>query len=103
MISNYIWDIKKKDTAEGGSEEGGSDFENMKTLAGFVSFGSTLPLFSFKQISTAYEELERLQDREIDVGGALTSWNPLSHRKYWTDNSFTRPVSKLIADLLEVA
>lgn len=36
------------------------------------------------------------EDREINVGGILTSWNPLSHSEYWTDGDFTGPVAEFI-------
>ncbi|MDI3326886.1 hypothetical protein QKW35_21125 [Pontibacterium granulatum] len=115
VISNYIWDIQKDST-------GSSDFENMKYLAGMITFGCNIPLFSFahtnllpfsfpgeslsyaekakakwlnfydpddvlgyplRQINNHYEFIE---DRHINAGGLLTSWNPLSHNAYWTDN-----------------
>lgn len=36
------------------------------------------------------------EDREINVGGVLTSWNPVSHSEYWTDNNFIRPVAEIV-------
>ena len=39
----------------------------------------------------------KLKDMAINVGGIFTSWNPMCHNDYWTDNDFTKPVSKLIA------
>ncbi len=36
------------------------------------------------------------EDREINVGGLFTAWNPLSHGDYWTDDSFTDPVAQFI-------
>ena len=41
-----------------------------------------------------------VDDREVNVGNALTSWNPAAHNAYWTDNNVTKPISELIAKLL---
>ena len=40
------------------------------------------------------------EDREINVGGLFTFWNPASHTDYWTDNNFTRPVARFIGDFV---
>ena len=40
------------------------------------------------------------EDIPINVGGWLSSWNPVSHNGYWTDNDFTKPVAKFIAGFL---
>jgi hypothetical protein len=40
------------------------------------------------------------EDIAINVGGLFSSWNPMSHSAYWTDNSFTKPVSNFIASFL---
>lgn len=40
------------------------------------------------------------KDVPINVGGILSSWNPMSHAKYWTDNDFTKPVSKFLSGFL---
>ena len=42
------------------------------------------------------------KDIEIDAGGVFSSWSPLSHSEYWTDNDFTKPVAKAIADVLRL-
>ena len=36
------------------------------------------------------------KDREKSVGGILSSWNPVSHEDYWTDDDFTEPVAEFI-------
>lgn len=41
IISSYIWDMQ---AAKG---QGGTDFQRMKTLSRFITFGSNLPLFTF--------------------------------------------------------
>ena len=47
------------------------------------------------------ETVDRIEDRQINVGGLLKSWNPVSHRQYWTDNDFTKPVAAYIDKLVE--
>jgi len=40
------------------------------------------------------------KDVPINVGGVLSSWNPMSHAGYWTDNDFTKPAAKFVASFL---
>lgn len=60
IMSNYIWDAQcgNKCRDADGSERlrGASDFERMQTLAGFVTFGCNLPLFSF-----AYDKVDPIR------------------------------------------
>lgn len=52
-------------------------------------------------LSTGHKALARqgiLRDVEINAGSFLTSWNPLAHTAYWTDNDVVKPVAK---DLFE--
>ncbi len=132
IMSNYIWDMQQS------ANTGVSDFESMGHLAGFVTFGCNIPLFTFayrnvvpiafpgskvsdevkrkakwfnyydpddvlgyplKPINAAYRGVVN-KDIPINVGGVFSSWNPMSHTKYWTDNDFTKPVSKFIANFL---
>ena len=39
-----------------------------------------------------------LEDRAINVGTMLTSWNPFSHNGYWKDEDFLKPVAELLAE-----
>ena len=110
----------------------------MEKLAGIVTFGCNIPLFTFayedvvpiefppstlpqylkkkakwmnyydpddvlayplKAINPAYNAVVK-KDIPINVGGIFSSWNPLSHSDYWTDNSFTKPVAKLVSSFL---
>ena len=106
IISNHIWDLQfvKKESRF-------AQFETMKLL---VTFGCNIPLFTFAlnevvpislpkgakwenyfdsddvlgfplRPTSGYEN-SIVVDKEINVGGPLTSWNPLSHNKYWTDD-----------------
>ncbi len=137
IMSNYIWDMQQ---AGGNPPPGLSPFELMQTLAGMVTFGCNIPLFTFayttvvpiefpaaklpdpgdvrdkarwlnyfdpddvlgyplKSINAAYDGVVD-EDIPINVGGLFSSWNPLSHNKYWTDNDFTKPVAEFIATFL---
>ena len=139
IMSNYIWDVQKVDVKE-------TPFERMETLAGFITFGSTIPLFALaykqrqniqfppKNIQNYFPQMNRdkvkdvvkwinffdaddvlgypighlgpsygvVEDREINVGGLLTFWNPFSHADYWTDNDFTVPVAEAIEGVLKL-
>lgn len=37
------------------------------------------------------------QDVAVNVGGLMSSWNPLSHTAYWTDNDVTKPLAASLA------
>ena len=133
IMSNYIWDAQHGNVS-------GTAFERMETLTGFITFGSTIPLFAMaythrrnfqfppgnigdcfpgaspEEIDSVVQWInffdaddvlgypiqplgnsyEMVDDREVNVGGFFTSWNPFSHAAYWTDNDFTIPVAKAI-------
>jgi len=55
--------------------------------------------YPLKPISEGYAEVVT-RDIAINAGGVFSSWNPLSHNGYWTDNDFTRPVAGLISSFL---
>lgn len=42
-------------------------------------------------------------DIAINVGGIFSSWNPISHIGYWTDNDFTKPISRYLKAVCDVA
>jgi len=132
IMSNYIWDKQhSQDTRI-------SSFEKMEHLAGMITFGCNIPLFTFaydevvpisfpgealsddvkskarwdnyydpddilgyplKAINPAYKKVVN-KDIAINVGGWLSSWNPASHSQYWTDNDFTKPVSRFISKFI---
>ncbi|MBL0714832.1 MAG: hypothetical protein JJV98_14145 [Desulfosarcina sp.] len=55
--------------------------------------------YPLKAINPDYRKVVS-KDIPINVGGILSSWNPMSHTKYWTDNDLTKPVSKFISKFL---
>lgn len=106
-------------------------YEGAASLKLLVTFGCNIPLFTFhlkkdevkpidlgsadwhnyydqddalgyplQSINKAYEDVV-CEDHEINVGGLLSSWNMFCHNKYWTDNDFTKPVAKLIGEVIE--
>lgn len=136
IMSSYIYDLQKRQNRQSGI----SKFRQMKTVAGFITFGCNIPLFTsafekddikpikfpgawlspankdrarwlnfydpddvlgypLKPINDAYNKVVN-KDIPINVGGVISSWNPLSHGKYWTDNDFTKPVTKFISGFL---
>ncbi|MEM9421276.1 MAG: hypothetical protein AAF986_02015 [Pseudomonadota bacterium] len=59
--------------------------------------------FPLGPIGPRYEAMVakgELQDVQINAGGILSSWNPLSHERYWTDRQFTRPVADILREWL---
>ena len=61
------------------------------------------PLYekNYKKLSKAQKNtVDRIEDYEINVGGGLTSWNPGSHAKYWTDNDLTRPAARYLKEIV---
>jgi len=55
--------------------------------------------YPLKAINADYGKVVT-KDIPINVGGVFSSWNPLAHGGYWTDNSFTKPVAKFITSFL---
>jgi hypothetical protein len=135
IMSNYIWDMQH---ASEGDVVGLSSLEKMRTLAGMITFGCNIPLFTFayakvepiefparqlsdefkkkakwlnyydpddilgyplRSINAAYKKVVT-KDIAVNVGGIFTSWNPVSHTRYWTDDDFTKPVAKFLASFL---
>lgn len=48
------------------------------------------------------EGFDLINDHAINAGGWLTSWNPASHTKYWTDRDFLKPLASRLEELLEM-
>ena len=57
--------------------------------------------YPLKPLSAGYAKAV-YQDIDINVGGLFSSWNPMSHGQYWTDNNFTKPAAKAIGDVLKL-
>ena len=55
--------------------------------------------YPLRPLSPTYEQAVT-EDVEINVGGILTSWNPLSHTAYWSDDGFIKRVTKEVREVL---
>jgi hypothetical protein len=134
IISDYIWDRQKE-----APKPGDSATERLDNLAGLVTFGCNLPLFSLaydpvmainfpgltlapelrpvaawynffdpddilgyplKGLSPSYDAAVT-KDCSINAGGIFSSWNPLSHTAYWTDDDFVEPTGDFLSQLLK--
>ncbi len=54
-----------------------------------------------KLTSQQKKTVARIEDDDINVGSLVTSWNPAAHLGYWTDNDFTKPVSKYLRQVVQ--
>lgn len=104
------------------------EFVKLKSLKNLITTGCNIPLFisgienrecfskpnpSFKwdnyydaddvlgwplrQLGPSYRIVN---DHDINSGGLFTSWNPLSHNKYWGDRDVIRPLANRVLNLL---
>lgn len=75
--------------------------EPLKAKAKWLNFFDADDVLGYplKPLSPSYGNAVS-EDIEINVGGLFTSWNPISHTEYWTDNDFTEPVARLIGDIV---
>lgn len=55
--------------------------------------------FPLRNLNDAYHAV--VDDRQVNVGGILESWNPLSHLEYWGDDNVVEPIVDGIVDLYE--
>ena len=126
VMSNYIWDTMR----DFPSPLDGNDFLRQQTIRGVFTTGSTLPLFTFacpridpirlpegakwyniydrddilgwplKPINKKYNKAVT-EDVQINVGGLTTSWNPLCHLNYWSDDEVITRVADFIRETLD--
>ncbi len=75
--------------------------ENLKKVAQWNNFYDSDDVLGYplKPLSQSYKKTVH-EDIQINVGNIFTSWNLASHMKYWTDNSFTKPVAKFLCKIL---
>jgi hypothetical protein len=59
-------------------------------------YKADLPQLTARQRAT----IARIEDHEINVGGFATSWNPVAHNNYWTDDDFTKPFAEYLGALV---
>lgn len=58
--------------------------------------------YPLRSLNDAYKKAVK-EDRRINAGGLLSSWNPLSHNGYWTDNDLTKPIAAGLAKVWQRA
>lgn len=75
--------------------------QHLKKKAKWLNFYDPDDVLAYplKAINSDYKKTVT-KDIPINVGGVFSSWNPLAHGEYWTDNDFTKPVAKFIASFL---
>ena len=75
--------------------------DDLKAKSKWLNFYDSDDILGYplKPISEGYAEVVT-RDIAINAGGVFSSWNPLSHNGYWTDNDFTKPVSHFISSFL---
>ena len=61
--------------------------------------GWPLKNISTRNVKESYK-YEVNEDKAVNVGNVLNSWNPLSHNSYWSDNDVLNPIAKDIAEML---
>lgn len=54
--------------------------------------------YPLKKLNDAYEKVVK-KDLAINAGGFLSSWSPLSHLGYWTDDDVTGPIAQGLAQI----
>ena len=61
----------------------------------YEQHGSTLDSDQMKTV-------RRIEDHEINVGNLASSWNPLAHAYYWTDDDFISPVAAYLRRIVKL-
>jgi hypothetical protein len=81
----------------------GTEVEKLKKAVQWTNYYDPDDILGYplKDLSPSYKKAVN-KDTPINVGNILTSWNPMSHSGYWTDNDFTKPVTKAIAKILKL-
>lgn len=77
---------------------------SLKLKAKWLNFfdGDDVLGYPLRGLSASYQKAVTA-DIQINVGSLFTSWNPVSHVEYWTDDDFTEPMADLIRDIVSVA
>lgn len=56
--------------------------------------------YPLRSLNQAYFEAVK-EDKEVDAGGLLESWNPLSHCGYWTDENVIETIATGLHNILQ--
>ena len=94
-----LWSLRYKDFGTPISVPSPKLGRHHKSLAGeWLNFYDQDDVIGYplKNINDAYHKAVKA-DFAANVGGLLSSWNPISHSGYWTDNNVTKPVAASLA------
>ena len=69
-------------------------YPNLGKVAEWINFYDEDDVIGYplKTLNQFYRDAVT-EDRPINAGGLLSSWNPLSHEGYWTDDDVTKPIA----------
>lgn len=56
--------------------------------------------YPLKSLNKAYSDAVT-KDKEVNAGGLLESWNPLSHCSYWTDKDVVNTIASSLHNILQ--
>ena len=56
--------------------------------------------YPLKSLNKAYSDAVS-EDKEVNAGGLLESWNPLSHCSYWTDKDVVNTIASSLYNILQ--
>ena len=104
-------------------------FRQLESMTNLITTGCNMPLFSaglserrcfakpnaefvwdnyydpddilgwpLRQLGPTYEIVN---DHAINAGGIISSWNPLSHTAYWSDNDVVKPLAEILKRKIE--
>jgi hypothetical protein len=81
----------------------GTSVEELQKVAKWLNFYDPDDILGYplKGLSASYDKTVT-EDISVNVGGITAMWNPASHSEYWTDNSFTIPVTDMLSDILDL-
>jgi hypothetical protein len=71
-----------------------------KAKGGWINFYDQDDVIGYplRTINPAYKSAVK-EDRAVNVGGLLSSWNPTAHTEYWTDSDVLGPIAEELATL----
>jgi hypothetical protein len=58
--------------------------------------------YPIRSLSKGHKELANqglLEDIQVDAGNLLSSWNPMSHTEYWTDEDIINPIADALCEM----
>ncbi len=82
------------------SEELGQHYQNLQ--GEWINFFNKSDIMGYplRSLNEAYTNAVT-EDKEVNDGGWLESWNPLSHCSYWTSNSVIETIATGLYDILQ--